>query len=122
MVRGYHDYLSGLLGTQLGQLCLLAVLTNPPTRPTLYVALVIFQSVFKTSLKTSQSNQSIHIIYVSVMIPISLLYFWCKSCAATIKHKKRMPERILSTYLRSYMYICKYFRLDFAMHFVTEFK
>jgi len=63
MVRGYCGDLSGLLGTQLGRLCLLAVLTpySPPTPshpPTpLYAALVIFQAVFKMSLKTSQSSQ-----------------------------------------------------------------
>jgi len=65
MVGGCCDHLSGMLRTQLGRLCLLAVLTHPPT--SLYAALTTLQVVFKTSLKTSQSN-----IYVNA---IALLYF-----------------------------------------------
>jgi len=64
--QGCCGHLSGPLCAQLGRLCLLASLTHPPSPslPTpLYVALVISQAVFKTSLK----NQSVHPVatYVS---------------------------------------------------------
>jgi len=56
--QGCCGHLSGLLGTQLGQLCPLAVLTHPHTPSTpLYAALLTLQAVFRMSLKTSQSNQ-----------------------------------------------------------------
>jgi len=45
--QGCHGHLSGMLGTQLDQLCLLAVLTHAPTP--LYAALMTSQAVLKIS-------------------------------------------------------------------------
>jgi len=53
--QGCCGHLPGPLCTQLGRLCLLALLTHPPTP--LYVALMILQAAFKTFFKISQSIQ-----------------------------------------------------------------
>ena len=60
-----------------------ASLSHLPTP--LYVALVILHAVQKLS-KTSKL--ALVAIYVSILIAIALLYFKCKSCMATIKHKE----------------------------------
>jgi len=75
-----------LLGTQLGQLCLLAVLTHPPpadpfVRGTCDIAGCV------QNISQSQPVQPVAICD-STVIAIALLYFWCKSYMATIRHKK----------------------------------
>jgi len=86
MVRGYCVHLSGLLCSLLGQLCLLTLLTHSPsppshTRPSLICGTCDIAGYVQ---KISQ-NHSVHqvAIYVSVMIAVSLLYFWCRSYFAT---------------------------------------
>jgi len=56
--KGCCGHLSGPLCTQFSRLCLRASLNHPPSPSTLlFVASVIFQALFKMSLKISQSIQ-----------------------------------------------------------------
>jgi len=74
MDRGYCGRLSGLLGTQLGQLCLLAVLTHlPPTHPPLICGIHDIAGCIQ-SVSQNQPVQPVA-IYVNIMIAIALLYF-----------------------------------------------
>jgi len=85
-VGGYCDQLFGLLGTQLGQLCLLAVLTHPLTPPP--SPLICGTRVIASCVQNISQNQQPVAIDVRVMIAIALLYSWCESYVASIKHKE----------------------------------
>jgi len=95
----WSGLLSGPLCTQLGWLCLLASLTHPTTPSTLppfnspsspqpAVLLKCGTHDIVGCVQSVSQNQPVQpvTVNVSVMIAITLLYFWCKSYVATTKH------------------------------------
>jgi len=61
-------------------------IVNPPTHPLICSIHDIAGRVQNAS--QNQPVQPVAIYYVSAMIAIAPLYFWCKSHMATTKHKK----------------------------------
>jgi len=81
--------LTAPLAQQLVPLSLKGDLSPPHPPTTLYVALVIFCATFeKDSEKPANPNS--RYLYYYLLVAITLLCFSCKSCAATVRHRRVM--------------------------------
>jgi len=89
MVWGHCSYLSGLLSTQLGHLCLLGGLTHSliPFPPTCHLingthdVAGLVQSYFK------KKQIQLTLYYLSTMVAVALFHSYSKFYMVTIKHR-----------------------------------